>query len=82
MMLSLVNKYGLSHVCADPEFENIEYFGDEKGGDREIPINFPYLDMHVKPEFYRESPEIGTGIVGDADRLADLTGWRLCQTSQ
>ena len=54
MMLSLVNKYGLSHVCADPEFENIEYFGDEKGGDREIPINFPYLDMHAKPRFSRD----------------------------
>ena len=61
MMLSLVNKYGLSHVCADPEFENIEYLGDQKG-DREIAINFPYLDMHVKPEFYREWPEILAGI--------------------
>ena len=62
MMLSLVNKYGLSHVCADPEFENIEYFGDQKGGDREIPINFPYLDMHAKPEFSREWPEKLAGI--------------------
>ena len=49
-MLSLVNKYGLSHVCADPEFRNIEYEGDGKRY-REIPINFPYLDMHSKPEF-------------------------------
>ena len=44
-MLSLVNKYGLSHVCADPEFKNIEYFGDGKDGNRDI-FNFPYLDMH------------------------------------
>ena len=52
-MLSLVNKYGLSHVCADPEFKNIEYFGDGKARKnfRVTPINFPYLDMHSKPEF-------------------------------
>ena len=61
MMLYLVNKYGLSHVCADPEFENIEYYGDQKGG-REIPINFPYLDMHAKPEFSSKLPEKLTGI--------------------
>ena len=48
-MLSLVNKYGLSHVCADSEFKNIEYIGDGKGQSG-IPINFPYLDMHLKPD--------------------------------
>ena len=63
-MLSLVNKYGLSHVCADPEFENIEYSWDQKG-DRDFAyeINFPYLDMHLKPGIiYREWPEILAGI--------------------
>ena len=45
-MLSLVNKYGLSHVCANPEFENIENVGDGKDGDRDIMFNFPYIDMH------------------------------------
>ena len=47
-MLSLVNKYGLSHVCANPEFENIENDGDGKDGDRDIMFNFPYIDMHFK----------------------------------
>ena len=53
-MLSLVNKYGLSHVCADPEFKNIEYIGDGKRF-REIPINFPYLDIYSKPEIVYEA---------------------------
>ena len=47
-MLSLVNKYGLSHVCANPEFENIENRGDGKDKDRDIMFNFPYIDMHFK----------------------------------
>ena len=47
-MLSLVNKYGLSHVCANLEFENIENDGDGKDGDRDIMFNFPYIDMHFK----------------------------------
>ena len=45
-MLSLVNKYGLSHVCANPEFQNIEHVRDGKVGDRTIMFNFPYIDMH------------------------------------
>ena len=49
-MLSLVNKYGLSHVCADREFKNIEYVGDGKGSGF-TPINFPYLDIKLKPDF-------------------------------
>ena len=56
-MLSLVNKYGLSHVCADPEFKNIEYIGDGKRF-REIKINFPYLDMHLKVFTHTGSPRI------------------------
>ena len=47
-MLSLVNKYGLSHVCANPEFQNIEHVRDGKVGDRTIMFNFPFLDMHFK----------------------------------
>ena len=42
-MLSLVNKYGLSHVCANPEFENIDFL-------RQYNYNFPYLDIYLKKE--------------------------------
>ena len=57
IMLSLVNKYGLSHVCANREFQNIEYWGDGKDdGDRDSLFNFPYIDMHFSNgsiiEFY------------------------------
>ena len=50
-MLSLVNKYGLSHVCANREFQNIEYWGDgkDKHG-RGLLFNFPYIDMHFSKE--------------------------------
>ena len=56
-MLSLVNKYGLSHVCANREFQNIEYWGDGKKGDRRGYLyNFPYIDMHFSKvqEFYED----------------------------
>ena len=46
-MLILVNEYGLSHVCALPEFENI-------GKLAYLPYNFPYLDIYFpsnKTEF-------------------------------
>lgn len=52
-MLLLVNKYGLSHVCALEEFQNIEV-------DKFKPLyngyNFPYLDIYISGystiEFY------------------------------
>ena len=51
IMLSLVNKYGLSHVCANREFQNIEYWGDDKDdGEREYLFNFPYIDMYFSKE--------------------------------
>ena len=49
-MLMLVNEYGLSHVCALREFENIGV------SLHELPYNFPYLDIYLsgnlKVEFY------------------------------
>ena len=57
-MLSLVNKYGLSHVCANREFHNIEYWEDGKKGDdneeREVLYNFPYIDLHFS--FVKDPP--------------------------
>ena len=38
-MLSLVQTFGLSHVCAKKEFENIESLVAS--------FNYPYLDIHV-----------------------------------
>ena len=40
-MLMLVNKYGLSHVCALPEFQNIEKQVFT------LAYNFPYLDIYL-----------------------------------
>ena len=37
-MLMLVNQYGLSHVCAEPEFQFI--------GER-LDYHFPYLDIKI-----------------------------------
>ena len=52
-MLILVNEYGLSHVCALPEFENIEKLS---GRQTKLPYNFPYLDIYFPSnktiEFY------------------------------
>ena len=50
-MLLLVNKYGLSHVCAMREFQNI---ADPLT--ILLPFNFPYLDIYLSGnstiEFY------------------------------
>ena len=52
-MLILINQYGLSHVCALQEFENI---GNQIFS--ELPYNFPHLDIYLpdpsnsKIEFY------------------------------
>ena len=59
-MLFLVKKYGLSHVCANSEFKNIEDFALD--GDDDVTIlsqvsphfvsnfNFPYLDIYFKKQ--------------------------------
>ena len=49
-MLILVNKYGLSHVCALPEFKNIgiQFLT--------LPYNFPYLDIYF-PDPSKETIE-------------------------
>ena len=46
MMLSLINKYGMSHVCGSLEFVDIgkAFFDD----DFAITFNFPYLDILLK----------------------------------
>ena len=41
-MLMLVNLYGLSHVCAFDEFENIGVLTRPN----DYPYNFPYLDIY------------------------------------
>lgn len=47
-MLSLVQTYGLSHVCARSEFENI---GSFVSADSQAPnFNFPYLDIYFDQE--------------------------------
>ena len=46
-MLMLVNKYGLSHVCALQVFQNI---GIESIF--EVPYNFPYLDIYLSDPSY------------------------------
>ena len=43
-MLMLVNEYGLSHVCALHEFQNI-------GDPLYEPYNFPYLDIYLSGNF-------------------------------
>ena len=53
VMLRLVNHYGLSHVCANDEFENIELLHEYPHEEEDIarfyePFNFPYLDIHFK----------------------------------
>ena len=59
-MLFLVKKYGLSHVCANSEFKNIEDFaldGDDDVTSLDAQVsrfvsnfNFPYLDIYFKKQ--------------------------------
>ena len=44
-MLLLVQEYGLSHVCANSEFKNIEDFGSNSSF---LNLNYPYLDIYFK----------------------------------
>ena len=50
----LVNKYGLSHVCALQEFQNIG-----KHSLSELPYNYPYLDIYL-PITWNPRPWIST----------------------
>ena len=46
-MLSLINQYGLSHVCGSPEFLDIGK-GLIDDGDFAMTFNLPYLDILLK----------------------------------
>ena len=51
IMLSLVNTYGLSHICANREFQNFEYLEDRKDEIKlENLYNFPYIDIYFSEE--------------------------------
>ena len=58
-MLILVNKYGLSHVCASQEFQNIDI---EMSAE---PFNFPFLDIYLT---YYDSLSIDFYYRGAKDR--------------
>ena len=45
-MLVLINKYGLSHVCGNQIFDNIEKTNNDIFG-RGEPFSFPYLDAYL-----------------------------------
>ena len=46
MMLSLINEYGLSHVCGSPEFVDIGKAAVDD--DFSFTFNFPYLDILLR----------------------------------
>ena len=58
-MLMLVNQYGLSHVCAEPEFQHNGVRDD---------YHFPYLDIKVSSSRVRSSYEIEFYYRGALDR--------------
>lgn len=51
-MLSLINKYGLSHVCGSPEFVDIGT-GVVDDDDLVMTFNFPNLDILLKNTGWR-----------------------------
>ena len=61
-MLSLVQTYGLSHVCANKEFENIDDWSRVAylTVDHSEPnFNFPYLDIYLSQKnIYRDQFDI------------------------
>ena len=59
-MLMLINEYGLSHVCALHEFQNIAPRLFET-----YPYNFPYLDIYLSDPY---SPTIEFYYRGAKDR--------------
>ena len=66
-MLMLVNKYGLSHICALPEFKNVEI---EKVWI--LPYNFPYLDIYLSYDESRSFSNIEFYYRGAKDRNLQL----------
>ena len=55
MMLSLINEYGLSHVCGSPEFVDIGK-ATSIVVDGDFTFNFPYLDILLKNNEWIEGP--------------------------
>ena len=52
-MLLLVQTYGLSHVCANTEFENIDDWSSANQTSFYDPtFNFPYLDIYLSREIF------------------------------
>ena len=66
-MLLLVNKYGLSHICALPEFENIGIVEASR-----LPFNFPYLDIYLSYDESRSYSNIEFFYRGAKDRKLEL----------
>ena len=56
-MLFLVNEYGLSFICGNQIFDNIENEGDGKDRTQATNFNFPYLDIRLKNDGKRFNPE-------------------------
>ena len=66
-MLILVNKYGLNHICALPEFQNI---GSVQHNN--LPYNFPYLDIYLSYDESRSYSNIEFYYRGAKDRKLQL----------
>ena len=66
-MLLLVNKYGLSHICALPEFQNIGI--DETS---RLAYNFPYLDIYLSYDERQSFSNIEFYYRGAKDRRLEL----------
>ena len=56
-MLILVNKYGLSHVCALQEFQDI---GPSQI--RTMPYNFPFLDIYLSNTSHKRGEQYNSTI--------------------
>ena len=56
-MLILVNKYGLSHVCALQEFKDIGL-----SQRRIMPYNFPFLDIYLSNTSYKWNEQYNSTI--------------------
>ena len=66
-MLLLVKKYGLSHICALPEFQSIGIVERSR-----LPYNFPYLDIHLSYDRSRSYSTIEFYYRGAKDRNLQL----------
>ena len=56
-MLFLVNEYGLSFICGNQIFDNIENEEDGKNRTQATNFNFPFLDIRLKHDGKRFNPE-------------------------